>query len=199
MIEDDIYGDLYFGDQRPKLIKAWDKNQHVLTTSSFSKTLAPGYRVGWVLAPERYYDHILELKQATSSAVASITQLGVTEYLRSGEYERLLARSRRAYREQVRHMRYLLARHLPEEIRITDPQGGYVLWIELPGKIDSLEVFNQAMRQNVGITPGLMFSATRRYRNFIRINCGAPPGSGIEDAVEALGQIVERMMTKEYA
>ena len=167
--------------------------------SSLSKTLAPGYRIGWVIAPKRYRTPILELKQALSSAVASVPQLAVSEFLRSGEYERLLVRSRRTYRKQVQHMRYLLARHLPPGARITDPEGGYVLWVELPGKIDSLEVFNLAMRQHISIAPGLLFSATRRYRNFIRINCSAPPGEEIEDAVAQLGEIVREMMTREHA
>ena len=203
LIEDDIYGELYFGDQRPGIIKAWDQadqdNQWVLSCSSLSKTLAPGYRIGWVIAPKRYRTPILELKQALSSAVASVPQLAVSEFLRSGEYERLLVRSRRTYRKQVQHMRYLLARHLPPGARITDPEGGYVLWVELPGKIDSLEVFNLAMRQHISIAPGLLFSATRRYRNFIRINCSAPPGEEIEDAVAQLGEIVREMMTREHA
>ena len=190
LIEDDVYGELYFDERRPPVIKLHDKGDRVLTCSSFSKTLAPGYRIGWVLAGDRYREDILEWKQATTSAVASLPQLAVSEYLRGGEYERHLVRMRKAFREQVERMRFMVARHFPEGTRMTNPRGGFVLWVEMPRGSDCLEVFNRALEEGISVTPGIMFSATRRYRNFIRISCGHSWSEEIEQAVIRLGQIV---------
>lgn len=193
LIEDDVYGSLYFGEQRPKVAKSYDEDGWVLSCSSFSKTIAPGYRVGWVL-PGRYHETLLEWKQATFSATASLPQRAMAEFLASGQYERHLQRLRKAFREQVERGRFLFARHFPEGTRITQPQGGFVLWIELPRGVSGLDVFEQALEQGIGITPGILFSATRRYRNFIRINCGFPWQEHNEQAVQRLGEIVQGLM-----
>ncbi|MCP5430926.1 MAG: aminotransferase class I/II-fold pyridoxal phosphate-dependent enzyme [Chromatiaceae bacterium] len=118
----------------------------MLTCSSFSKTIAPGYRIGWVVA-DHWRDDVIEWKQATSSAMCSLPQMAMADYLRSGEYERHLVRLRRAYRLQVEKMRFMLARHLPEGTRISNPQGGFVLWVEMPRGIDALELLNRALRE----------------------------------------------------
>jgi len=189
LIEDDIYGQLYFGNERPPLLKNYDQAGFVISCSSFSKTLAPGYRIGWVLAGN-HYDDIIEWKQAVSSAVASLPQLAVSEFLRSGEYERHLVRVRKAFQQQVEKMRFMVGKHFPSGTRITNPQGGFVLWIEMPRGNDCLELFNQALEQGISITPGILFSATRRYRNFMRVNCGHPWNEELEKAVVTLGQLV---------
>ncbi len=192
LIEDDIYGDLHFGEQRPVIAKHYERDGRVLTCSSFSKTIAPGYRIGWVVA-DRYRDDLIEWKQATTSATCSLPQIAMADYLRSGEYDRHLLRLRSAYRSQVERMRFMLAQHLPAGTRISQPQGGFVLWVELPRGIDALELLNRALQQKIGLTPGLMFSATRKFRNFVRINCGHPWDARIESAVERLGELVRGM------
>ncbi len=193
LIEDDVYGDLYFSGNRPAIAKNYDDKGLVLSCSSFSKTLAPGYRVGWVL-PGQYYDKLLEWKQATFSATASLLQMAMAEFLASGEYERHLIRLRKAFREQVEIGRYMIAKAFPEGTRISNPQGGFVLWVEMPQGINGIEVFELAMKQNIGITPGILFSATRKYKNYIRINCGFPWTDENEQAVEDLAGIVKGMM-----
>ncbi len=192
LIEDDIYGDLHFGEQRPAIGKCYDREGIVLTCSSFSKTIAPGYRIGWVIA-DRYRDDLLEWKQATSSAMCSLPQMAMADYLRSGEYERHLVRLRKDYRLQVDKMRFMLAQHFPKGTRISNPQGGFVLWVEMPRGIDALELLNRALREKISLTPGLMFSATRKFRNFVRINCGYPWDARIERAVVRLGELIADM------
>ena len=189
LIEDDVYGRIYFGDKPPRPAKSYDLNNLVLSCSSFSKTLAPGYRIGWVLAG-RYYDSFLEYKQAWSSATPSLNQLAIAEFLSSGQYERHLVRLRMTMREQVEKGRYMIARHFPEETCISNPQGGNVLWVELPKKCNSLDIYNRAIRQNIGITPGMLFSATRGYKNYLRINCGFPWNESNSQAIETLGIII---------
>lgn len=192
LIEDDVYGDLYFGDNRPGIAKYYDKQQQVLSCSSFSKTLAPGFRMGWV-AGGRYHDNLLEWKQATSSASPSLQQLAIAEFLRSGQYDRHLARLRKAFHEQVEKARFMIARLFPEGTRISDPKGGFVLWIELPRQIDCFEVYTVALEKNIGITPGMLFSATRKFKNYIRLNCGFPWKEDNEKALQQLADIIHKL------
>ena len=189
LIEDDVYGSVYFGDKAPRPAKSYDLNNLVLSCSSFSKTLAPGHRVGWVIAG-RYRKKFLQYKQAWSSATSSINQLALAEFLSSGQYERHLVRLRIAMREQVEKGRYMIARNFPEGTRISHPHGGSVLWVEMPEGCDCIDIFNKALEHNIGITPGILFSATRRFRNHLRINCGFPWNPANTKAIETLGQIV---------
>ncbi len=189
LIEDDVYGSVYFGDKAPRPAKSYDLNNLVLSCSSFSKTLAPGHRVGWVIAG-RYRKKFLQYKQAWSSATSSINQLALAEFLSSGQYERHLVRLRVAMREQVEKGRYMIARNFPEGTRISHPHGGSVLWVEMPESCDCIDIFNKALEHNIGITPGILFSATRRFRNHLRINCGFPWNDANIKAIETLGQIV---------
>ena len=193
LIEDDIYGDLHFGEQRPATARHYQRTGQVLTCSSLSKTVAPGYRIGWVIA-DRYRDDIIEWKQATSSAMCSLPQAAMAEYLRSGEYERHLVRLRNAYRLQVETMRFMLGRVLPAGTRISNPQGGFVLWVELPRGVDAIELLQRAFSEKISLTPGMLFSATRKFRNFIRINCGHPWDARIEHAVERIGGLVRELL-----
>ena len=189
LIEDDVYGSVYFGDKAPRPAKSYDLNNLVLSCSSFSKTLAPGHRVGWVIAG-RYRKKFLQYKQAWSSATSSINQLALAEFLSSGQYDRHLVRLRVAMREQVEKGRYLIARNFPEGTRISHPHGGSVLWVEMPAGCDCIDIFNKALEHNIAITPGILFSATRRFRNHLRINCGFPWNEANVEALETLGGIV---------
>ena len=192
LIEDDIYGDLYFSEQRPAIAQCYQRKGLVLTCSSFSKTIASGYRVGWVIS-DYHRDDLLEWKHATSSGTCSLSQMAMADYLRSGEYDRHLVRLRNAYRSQVEKMRFMLERHLPRGTRITSPQGGFVLWVELPRGTDVIELLQRALAEKISLTPGMMFSATRKYRNFMRINCGHPWDERIERAVERLGVLAHEL------
>ncbi|MFT5399600.1 MAG: DNA-binding transcriptional MocR family regulator [Planctomycetota bacterium] len=189
LIEDDVYGDLYFGEKPPRPAKSYDLNDIVLSCSSFSKTLAPGYRIGWVLAG-RYQKEFKEFKQAWSSATSSINQLAVAEFLSSGQYDRHLVRLRMTMREQVEKGRYMIAKCFPKETCISNPQGGNVLWVEMPKGCNCIDIFNRALEHNIGVTPGILFSATRGFKNYIRINCGFPWDENRIKAIETLGGIV---------
>jgi len=189
LIEDDVYGSVYFGDKPPRPAKSYDLNNIVLSCSSFSKTLAPGHRIGWVIAG-RYHKKFLQFKQAWSSATSSINQLALAEFLSSGQYDRHLVRLRVLMREQVEKGRFMIARNFPEGTRVSNPHGGSVLWVEMPRGCDSIDIFNRALEHNIGVTPGILFSATRRFRNHLRINCGFPWNDANQSALKTLGQIV---------
>ena len=189
LIEDDVYGSVYFGDKPPRPAKSYDLNNIVLSCSSFSKTLAPGHRIGWVVAG-RYHKKFLQYKHAWSSATSSINQLALAEFLSSGQYDRHLVRLRVAMREQVEKGRFMIARNFPEGTRVSHPHGGNVLWVEMPRGCDSIDIFNRALEHNISVTPGILFSATRRFRNHLRINCGFPWNEANQNALKTLGKIV---------
>ena len=193
LIEDDVYGEVYFGEKPPRPAKSYDLNDIVLSCSSFSKTLAPGYRIGWVLAG-RYQKEFKELKQAWSSATSSINQLAVAEFLSSGQYGRHLVRLRMTMRDQVEKGRYMVAKSFPKGTCISNPQGGNVLWIEMPKGCNCIDIFNRALEHNIGVTPGILFSATRGFKNYIRINCGFPWDATRIKAIETLGGIVNECL-----
>jgi len=195
LIEDDVYGSIYFGDRAPRPAKSYDLNNLVLSCSSFSKSLAPGYRIGWVWAG-RYKNKIRELKQATFSATSSINQLAMAEFLSSGQYDRHLVRLRKDMRDQVEKGRYMVAKHFPEGTYISRPQGGTVLWVEMPRSCDCIEIFNRALQQNIGVTPGILFSATRRFKNYLRLNCGSPWSEENQVGMETLGSIVADVLSE---
>ncbi|AMV73640.1 PLP-dependent aminotransferase family protein [Desulfuromonas carbonis] len=192
LIEDDIYGDLSFSDQRPSVAKAWDKSSNVLLCSSFSKTLAPGYRVGWI-ASGRYQEQIERAKMITNVATATPPQLAIAAFLANGGYDRHLRSIRRVYARQVAQMADAIGRHFPEGTRVTRPQGGFVLWVEMPAGIDSRRLYERAKRERISIAPGPLFSATGRFGNCLRLNA-AFYSEKAEGAVETLGRIAKELV-----
>jgi DNA-binding transcriptional MocR family regulator len=192
LIEDDIYGDLQHDGLRPRCLKAFDRDGNVLLCSSFSKTLAPGYRVGY-LAAGRWQKRATALKKSSSLAGATLSALTIAEFLRNGGYDRYLRSLRQAYRQQVAQMREAVVESFPKGIGLSRPQGGFVLWCELPAKVDSIELFKRARSAGISVAPGPWFSPQDGHRNFIRINCGNPWNAQIERAIGILGHLVGQL------
>jgi DNA-binding transcriptional MocR family regulator len=195
LIEDDIYGNLSFGPQRPKAAKAYDEDGWVMLCDSFTKTLSPGYRVGWV-APGRFKARVEFLKYVNTSASPSLTQMAVAEFLQNGGYDHHLRRIRRFYADQMQRMTEAVSRCFPSGTKVTRPTGGMCLWVELPSKVDSLVVYERAMAAKITTAPGPIFSAKQSFKNFIRLNCGNPWSDKIEDAVATLGKIIASVQGK---
>jgi DNA-binding transcriptional MocR family regulator len=126
LIEDDVYGDLYYGPSRPTSTKAYDEKGLVLYCSSFSKTLAPGYRVGWIVAG-RYRQKVEDLKSLLNIATASPTQLAIAEFLANGGYDHHLRKVRRVYARQMAQVQSAIGRYFPQGTRVSRPEGGFVL------------------------------------------------------------------------
>ncbi len=193
LIEDDVYAELYFGASRPRPAKAFDTKGLVLHCGTFAKWLAPGYRVGWA-APGRFKNAVERLKFMTTLTTASLPQAAIVGYLKHGGCERHLRGLRQRLSVQLQQMRQALERSLPDGCRLTRPEGGYMLWIELPATVDALRLHQLALEQRISIAPGPIFSAQRRYTNFIRVNFGHPWSKQIDDAVQTLGALTAELM-----
>lgn len=192
LIEDDIYGNLTFGDARPKVAKAFDREGWVLLCDSFTKTLAPGYRVGWT-APGRFRSQVEYLKYVCTSATATPPQMAIAHFLATGGYDHHLRKLRRFYRDQVQRMTEAVTRYFPSGTTVTRPTGGQVLWIGLPETVDSLQLYRRALAEKISIAPGPIFSAKKKFKNFIRFNCGNPWSPRLEGALAKLGEMLEEM------
>ena len=192
IIEDDIHGELFFEGERPVPLKRYDQQGMVLYCSSFSKTLAPGLRIGWTL-PGRYRDKVRRLKLNLSIASPTLNQMVMAEFLKDGAYDRHLRRLRSALKTQAANIAMAVARYFPEGTKMTSPRGGITLWVELAKHFDSLKVFHEARKHRIAIMPGIMCSTTRRYRHCIRLSCGFPWSEALAAGVKKLGDIIMAM------
>jgi DNA-binding transcriptional MocR family regulator len=188
LVEDDVYAELYFGAQRPPPAKAFDRDGLVMHCSSFSKSVAPGYRVGWC-APGQFAQKVARLKLTTSIATSVPVQGALAQYLRHGGYDRHLRELRRFFRLQQRTMLEAIGRHFPPGTRVTQPEGGYFLWVELSEGIDTMELHRQALQHGIGIAPGPMFANRRKFDNCLRLNYGHPGADKLAAAVATLGKL----------
>ncbi len=189
LIEDDVYGELYFDDKRPTPTKTYDTEGLILHCSSFSKTMAPGYRIGWVSAG-RFAKQVERLKLSTSITTSIPAQQTIANYLAKGGYDRHLRQLRHLL--ILQQLRYLksVEQYFPEETRISRPHGGYFFWIELPKNVDALKLHRTALNNGISIAPGPIFSAQRRFKNFIRLNYGHEWDEQVDDALAILGKLI---------
>jgi len=192
LIEDDINGPLAHNGNRPRVARSYDQSGLVMLCGSFSKTIAPGYRVGWV-APGRYYDRVKALKLTNTLATASLPQLAIAEFVANGGYDHHLRTLRRNFSAQIQKMSEAVVESFPDGIKLTRPAGGFVLWVELPETVSALELHERALAEKISIAPGPMFSAKQHFQNFIRLNCGHAWTSDMERAIGILGRLVKQL------
>lgn len=188
IIEDDVYGDLYFGAERGKPLQHFSQQGGVLTCSSFSKTAAPSLRVGWLYAPN-FTSRVQQLKRAYSQSSSMIGQSVVSEFLRGGDYDRYLRQLRQVLQTNKERMISQLQRTLGDEVRISDPQGGCVLWLEFPKHIDCSRLFQLALAQQVSVTPGVLFSPTDRFRHCLRLSFGQRWDETVEKGLDIIAML----------
>ncbi|MGY3211917.1 aminotransferase-like domain-containing protein [Mucilaginibacter sp. HD30] len=189
LIEDDIYGEVYFGAERPRSCRSYDESGLVLWCSSVSKTLAPGYRVGWV-APGRFKEQVLRLKLYHSIAGTTITQEVIAGFLETGRYAHHLRGLRHVLHANALRYSRAIAEYFPDDTRVSRPQGGFMLWVELSQRLDTLQLYELAMKQKISIAPGSMFSLQDQYRNCLRLSYGIPWNDTIETALRQLGRMI---------
>lgn len=198
LVEDDISAELNFGGQRPLPLKAFDQQELIVTCSSFSKTLAPGLRIGWVIPGKRFKEKVQNLKAATTVSTSTLDQYLVAQYLAGGAYARHLRRLRNALKKQVVRTALAIQKHFPPETRLAIPNGGTLLWVQLPPQVDGLKVYQKALDHRIAIIPGGVCSNSGQFKNFIQISCGAPyPYTAkVENGIATLGRIISKLSRK---
>ncbi|MEM9334900.1 MAG: PLP-dependent aminotransferase family protein [Pseudomonadota bacterium] len=190
LIEDDVYGDLRFDGTRPVPVQFMSNSDRIITCGSFSKTAAPGYRVGWLVA-EHFLDDVTRLKRAFSCSSNLISQLTLADFMASGDYQRHLKALRPVLQSNAERMRAAIAEHFPAETRTSDPIGGGVLWVQLPTGVNAVQLFDDAIEAGISIAPGPIFSPSRRYTNFLRLSYGHPWDERSEEAIRWLGSRIQ--------
>lgn len=195
LIEDDVYGDIHFGRERPKPFIALDGGANTLYCSSFSKSLAPGYRVGWIVAGA-YAQQVMDRKLAFSLCSPTLPQIALADFLASGNYDAHLRTLRRLFQQNLARMTRTIETSFPAETKVSRPAGGFVLWLELPRRFDSRELFDEALDQGICFAPGDVFSASRRFRNCLRLSAGHVWNESVEDGVRRLGQLAKALLAR---
>jgi DNA-binding transcriptional MocR family regulator len=168
---------------------ALDRRGNTIYCSSFSKTVAPGYRLGWI-ATGRHMQKVLEHKMALTLCNPALPQVAFADFLSSGGYDSHLRRIRRVFSDNVDQMMRTIDRTFPKSVKVSRPAGGFVLWLELPKHLDSRELLDAALNKGICFAPGDAFSASGRYANCLRLSCGHDWGPRIENGVKTLGKIV---------
>jgi len=179
IVEDDIYGELMFEQGKTKALKAFDRLGRVIYCSSFSKTLSPGVRIGWMIAGKYQ--------------ACSVTQMGVASDLENGGYDRHLRYIRQEYRKNLSAYQLAVQQHFPAGTQMTRPTGGFILWVSLPGRVNTQELHVRALQQGISIAPGLIFSNTEQFNHCIRLNCGIPWNREAERALMTLGMLASQL------
>ena len=188
IIEDDTYGDLAFESPRPRCLMSFDNSGYVMLCSSFSKTIAPGYRVGWIAAG-RWHEIVNDLKRTLSLATATPLQMAMASYLETGGFDAHLRRLRKTYREQLRLLSDAVRRYFPDGTRATNPAGGHLLWVELPENVDADALREELTSHNISLLSGSIFSAGNHYRNCVRLNAAIQWSHRVEKAISLIGHI----------
>ena len=188
IVEDDIYGELMFDQGQYKALKSNDRDGRVIYCSSFSKTLSPGVRIGWVIAG-RHQAEIERLQTFSTHSACSVTQMGVAAYLENGGYDRHLRAIRQEYRKNLSAFQLAVQRYFPEGTQMTRPKGNFILWVSLPVRVNTQDLHIRALERGISIAPGLIFSNTEQFNHCIRLNCGLPWNNETERALRTLGQL----------
>jgi len=208
IVEDDPYGQLrYEGEHLTPLVVLDRENLrrdqgysigNVLYLSTFSKTLAPGLRLGWIVAPPEVIAKLVQLKQGADLHSSTLVQMVAYEVARDNFLDEHVKLIRRVYRERRDVMLEALARYFPPEVQWTRPQGGLFLWVTLPEGADAQKLFESAVKENVAFVPGDCFYAPNGHRDAgkrqMRLNFSSAPPDQIQEGIRRLSVVVKRQL-----
>jgi len=193
LIEDDIYGELYFGKNRPKTCKYYDKKGMVMHCSSLSKSLTPGYRIGWTI-PGKFCEEVKQMKRMHNISCPTITQAAMAHFLKNGRYEYHLKNLRKALHTQSLRYVQAIIKYFPADTKVSRPHGGFILWLELNKRVNAFKLRAEAMKYNISITPGKIFSSSYNYSNCIRISFGKPWSDDVDYGLMIVGKLIKKMI-----
>jgi 2-aminoadipate transaminase len=190
ILEDDPYGELRYRGRHLPPLKALDPENHVVYLSTFSKTMTPGLRLGWMVADAALYAKLVIAKQATDLHTNTAAQRAAHHYLTHYSPEAHVEKIRAVYGERCEVMLDALARHFPAGVRWTKPEGGMFLWVELPPEVDAAALLQEALKEKVAFVPGAPFFANEKPRNFMRLNFSNQQPERIEEGVRRLARVI---------
>ena len=193
IIEDDIYGDLSYTYPRPRTIKSFDEDGRVLFCSSFSKTISPAFRTGWC-APGRYVQQVKHMKYVSTACSSVLQPRAIAEFIAQGHYERHVRKMRAQYVNNRDRVIDWISRYFPEGTKATFPQGGFLLWVELPKSVDTVKLNEVLEEKNISIAPGILFTAAKKYRHCFRLNYSQETTEEIRQAIEILGKTIHSLI-----
>lgn len=193
LIEDDVYGDLCFAPERPWPVKAYDKGGRVLLCSSYAKVLSPTARVGYIVAG-RYTQEVALLKNVASGGTNHFLQAVLADIVGSSSFDSHLRKLRRTVAQRIARMSDAVLEYFPEDCSVSVPQGGYTLWVQMPEGVDALALHERAIAKRIAFMPGVLFSASGKFGNYLRLNCSNAWTAEIENAVRVLGELVDRQL-----
>jgi DNA-binding transcriptional MocR family regulator len=191
LVEDDTYADLRFSGQPVPSFRMLPDAEHVIHVGSFSKSLAAGLRLGYVVAPESLLQRLAPVQEVHTIALPILSQAAVAHFLENGGFKRHLTRLRKALRERRDAMLEALRTSFPREAEITEPKGGMHLWVVLPEDLSSLELLKEAIPQGLGFAPGPLFFADGRGTNCLRLNFSTHEPGVTREAIARLGRLIQ--------
>lgn len=196
LVEDDTYGELSHQGKSLTNLKSYDlNNELVFSCSSFSKTIGPGFRVGWAVVPKKYFNEYKRLKLATTFSGVIIHEKMIENFLKDGHhYDRHLKKLNKSFEQNIEQIASYIDTHLRGIVSIHKPKGGFCLWLQLPKKVDSFELYRELIKKDVAVSPGHIFSSNKTYKNYIRINCGISPDKKVEKAIILIKSQLELMI-----
>jgi len=195
LIEDDIYGALSYETRRPKSAKSYDKKGGVIYCSSFSKTVSPGLRIGWIL-PGRFIEQVRYKKFLDNISTSVHPQIALAEFLERGLYRKNTRQAARIYHRRMEQLKYWVSEYFPQGTRMTYPKGGFLTWLELPQNVSALTLHHKAIDKRIAVTPGILFSAQGQYQHHIRLSCGAVEGEQARASLQTLGALAHQLAKK---
>lgn len=195
LIEDDVYGELYFGNQQPVAAKSLDTLNNFFHCSSFSKCLAPGFRVGWVAAG-RHATKIQHLQMMSTVSASVPTQLAIAEYLSQGGYDNHLKKLRMTLEQRQHRLLSAIAQYMPDSVKVNTPKGGYFLWLEFEPPFNAVRLYQLALTQGISIAPGSMFSTSDQFNHAFRLNFSFTWSAQLEEAMKILGSLCHQLLNE---
>lgn len=193
VLEDDVYGGIHHGARRSPPLISLDRDR-VFLVSSFAKSIAPSMRLGWLAGPSAFHDALLERLRTLSLGNSKLTEATLSLFLGRRQFDRHLRTLRKESRIRMNAFRQRILNHWTMDLRVSNPEGGFWLWLELPPGIDSMELQERALAEGISVSPGSLFSPSAGYRNYLRINCGLPPTEPILKHLDVLGDLAAEML-----
>lgn len=194
LIEDDPYGDLRYNGKPKSSFKQLIPEKTIML-GSFSKTVVPGFRLGWIVANEAIFDKLLIAKQASDLHTNIFTQCVIAEYLKQANFDTHIQKIRDVYGMQCRAMIESILKHFPKNVHFTQPEGGMFLWVTLPEHISSMKLFEVAIKKKVAFVPGHPFYIGKKETNTLRLNFSNVDEKTIETGIRRLGEALKALLS----